>query len=418
MGRIADVAEKYWTGALSTRDQHPFTPLLALEEVAPGVAFVSSFANVTAVATDRGLILVDTGSAQLAAQVHGCVRGWSEAPVHTAVFTHGHVDHVLGIERFDAEARREGRPLPRVVAHQAVPLRFDRYKLTAGYNSCINARQFALPVSWPVAFREPDETYASQLTLSVGGLELELHHARGETDDHTWVWLPQKRVLCTGDLFIWAVPNAGNPQKVQRYPKQWAEALRKMAALGAEVLCPGHGVPIFGEARVRQALEDTAALLERLHDDTLALMNQGVPLDEIVRRVRVPPELERRPYLQPVYDDPAFIVRNVWRLYGGWWDGDPAALKPPPADELGRAVAALAGGARALLARAEERAEAGELALACQLAEWAGRAAPDDEGVWRARARIWRARAEAETSLMARNIFKDAAERKPPRGAP
>jgi alkyl sulfatase BDS1-like metallo-beta-lactamase superfamily hydrolase len=412
MGRIAEVAEKYWTGAISTREQHPFTPLLDLEEVAPGVAFISSFANVTAVAGERGLTLVDTGSAQFAAQVHGSVRGWSEAPVHTAVYTHGHIDHVFGIERFDEEAAKEGRPPPRVIAHQAVLARFDRYKLTAGYNSCINSRQFSIAVAWPHKFREPDETYASQLTLGLDGLDAELHHARGETDDHTWVWLPSARVLCTGDLFIWAVPNAGNPQKVQRYPRQWAEALRKMATLGAVVLLPGHGVPIVGEARVQQALAETAELLETLHDRALAMMNDGAALEEIVRAIEVPAHLMQRPYLQPIYDEPEFIVRNVWRLYGGWWDGDPAALKPPPATALAREVAAMAGGAAALVARAEERAAAGELALACQLVEWALRAAPGDEGVVAARRKIYRARSEAETSLMARGIFRDAAEPK------
>ena len=412
MGRIAEVAEKYWTGAISTREQHPFTPLLALEEVAPGVAFVSSFANVTAIAGERGLTLVDTGSAQFAAQVHGCVRGWSEAPVHTAIYTHGHIDHVFGIERFDQEAATEGRPLPRVIAHQAILQRFERYRLTAGYNSCINSRQFSIPVAWPVTFREPDETYASQLTLGLDGLDAELHHARGETDDHTWVWVPSLRVLCTGDLFIWAVPNAGNPQKVQRFPRQWAEALRKMATLGAAVLLPGHGLPIFGEARVHAALSETAELLESLHDRALALMNAGATLEEIVRAVEMPAHLAERPYLQPIYDEPEFIVRNVWRLYGGWWDGDPAALKPPPATTLAREVAALAGGAAALVARAEERAAAGELALACQLVEWALRAAPGDAGVAGARRKIYRARSEAETSLMARAIFRDAAEKK------
>src|SRR3954470_3280235 len=381
MGRIAEVAEKYWTGAISTREQHPFTPLLALEEVAPGVAFVSSFANVTAIAGERGLTLVDTGSAQFAAQVHGSVRGWSEAPVHTAVYTHGHIDHVFGIERFDEEAAKEGRPPPRVIAHQAVLQRFDRYRLTAGYNSCINSRQFSLPVNWPVTFREPDETYASQLTLGLDGIDAELHHARGETDDHTWVWLPSLRVLCTGDLFIWAVPNAGNPQKVQRYPRQWAEALRKMASLGPQVLLPGHGLPIYGEARVHAALSETAELLELLHDRALEMMNAGATLEELLREVTVPPHLAERPYLQPIYDEPEFIVRNVWRLYGGWWDGDPAALKPPPATSLAREVAEMAGGAAALTSRAEERAAAGELALACQLVEWAARVAPDDAGV-------------------------------------
>jgi len=122
--------------------------------------------------------------------------------------------------------------------------------------------------------------------------------------------------LCTGDLFIWASPNAGNPQKVQRYPREWAAALRQMAALGAEVLSPGHGVPIFGAARVRQALEETAMLLESLHDQTLGLMNAGASLDQILHAVRRAGRAARAPYLRPIYDEPEFVVRNVWRLYG------------------------------------------------------------------------------------------------------
>ena len=39
-----------------------------------------------------------------------------------------------------------------------------------------------------------------------------------------------------------------------------------------------------------------------------------------------PDALLARPFLRPVYDDPAFVVRNVWRRYGGWWDGNPARL--------------------------------------------------------------------------------------------
>ena len=408
MGRIAEVAEKYWTGAISAREQHPFTPLLALEEVAPGVAFVSSFANVTAIAGERGLTLVDTGSAQLAAQVHASVRGWSEAPVHTAVYTHGHIDHVFGIERFDEEAAKEGRPPPRVIAHQAVLQRFERYRLTAGYNSCINSRQFQLPVAWPVKFREPDETYASQLSLGLDGIDAELHHARGETDDHTWVWLPSLRVVCTGDLFIWAVPNAGNPQKVQRYPRQWADALRKMAALGPEILLPGHGLPIFGEARVHAALSETAELLELLHDRALAMMNAGATLEEIVRAVEMPAHLAARPYLQPIYDEPEFIVRNVWRLYGGWWDGDPAHLKPAPASDLASELAKLAGGASQLAARAKVLAANGDLRLAGHLAEFAVRAEPTNEDAHRTRIEVNTQRAATETTLMAKGVFNGA----------
>src|SRR6202044_1101841 len=115
-------------------------------------------------------------------------------------------------------------------------------------------------------YRYPDRTYADRLSLQVGGRDFELHHARGETDDHTWTWVPEQKILCSGDLFIWASPNAGNPQKVQRYPREWAVALREMVALAPEVLLPGHGFPVIGADRVRQALTDTADLLESLVD--------------------------------------------------------------------------------------------------------------------------------------------------------
>jgi len=96
-----------------------------------------------------------------------------------------------------------------------------------------------------------------------------------------------------------------------------------MAARSAEVLVPGHGVPVIGAGRVRQALEDTAEWLETLERETVARMNAGATLEQILAEVRPPAHLVDRPYLQPVYDEPEFVVRNVWRLYGGWWDGVP-----------------------------------------------------------------------------------------------
>ena len=108
------------------------------------------------------------------------------------------------------------------------------------------------------------------------------------------------------------------------------------------------------------------------------MMNDGATLDEIVHTVRAPERLLERPYLRPVYDEPEFVVRNVWRLYGGWFDGNPARLKPPRDAVLAAEVAALAGGAVALADRAAEIADDGDLRLAAQLIEWAAAAAPDD----------------------------------------
>src|SRR5579883_485158 len=124
MGTIRDLFERLWSG--DEREAHPFAPQLAVEEVAPKVAFASSFANVTAFDTDEGLVLIDTGSFFLAAPTKGMVRTFSKRPLHTAIFTHGHVDHCFGVDLYEAES---GHPA-RVVAHDLVPARFDRYTLT------------------------------------------------------------------------------------------------------------------------------------------------------------------------------------------------------------------------------------------------------------------------------------------------
>jgi alkyl sulfatase BDS1-like metallo-beta-lactamase superfamily hydrolase len=379
---------------------------------------VPSFANVSAFSTVEGLVLVDTGSTFVAQAVHSTLRGWSPLRLHTAIYSHGHIDHVFGVAPFEEEAVEHGWPAPVVVAHDALPARFDRYILTAGYNAVINRRQFGVPgLQWPTEYRYPDRTYRDRLTLEVGGVALELHHARGETDDHTWTWIARHRVLCSGDLFIWASPNAGNPQKVQRYPREWAAALREMVALEPEVLLPGHGFPVVGAERVRQALTDTADMLDSLVDQTLALMNAGARLDEILHTVAAPAALLDRPYLRPVYDEPEFVVRNVWRLYGGWWDGNPATLKPAPEAALAAEIAHLAGGAPALadralalVASAGDGADAGmALRLAGHLAELAALADPTDPGIHRARARVFARCAETASSTMAKGVFGWAA---------
>ena len=406
---ILDVSDRLWRGAADIAEFHPFSYLGGVAEVAGASLFVASFANVSAIATADGLVLVDTGSQVLAGQAMAAIREWRGDRLNTAIFSHGHIDHVFGVDLYEAEARDHGWPAPRVVAHEAVPARFERYRLTAGYNEVINQRQFGMPgLRWPVDYRFPDEVYRNDLVIEVGGETIELHHARGETDDHTWTWVPARRLLCCGDFFIWASPNCGNPQKVQRYPKEWAVALRRMAAVGAETLLPGHGLPIIGAERVSQALTDTAELLESLHDQAVAMMNSGATLDDIVHTVRAPARLLDRPYLRPVYDEPEFIVRNVWRLYGGWYDGNPAHLKPAPDAELAGELAALAGGPGRLAARASELSAAGQHRLAAHLAEIAAQAGGDAE-VRAARAEVYRARVDAEASTMSRGVFRWAA---------
>ncbi len=412
---VLDLADRLWRGEVTTSEFHPVRHLGGLAEICDGVAFVPAFANVTAIVTDDGLVLVDTGSAFAASAIHEELRRWTGQRLHTAIYSHGHIDHVFGVPVWAEESRERGWPAPVVVAHEALPLRFDRYLMTLGYNEIINQRQFGAPgLRWPTQYRYPDVTYRDELTVQAGATALALRHEKGETDDHTVTWLADRKVLCCGDLFIWASPNAGNPQKVQRYPLEWARALRRMIELQPEYLLPGHGLPVMGADRVARALGDTAELLESLVSQTLEVMNGGGRLDEAIHTVRVPAALADRPFLQPVYDEPEFIVRTVWRQYGGWWDGNPATLMPASERAVAAELADLAGGATRLAARALQLAEAAgcpeqDIRLAGHLAELAWLAAPGDPEVAQARHRVFSLRADRATSTMATGVFRWAA---------
>lgn len=354
---------------------------------------------------------MDTGSFHPVANKRSFdkVRAYSAERVHTAVYTHGHVDHAYGLPPFLAEAESKGWLRPNIVGHSCCVARMQRYIETAGYNSVINSRQFSQHTEWPTDPIYPTETYETRLTLNVGGTVFELTHGRGETDDHTWVFLPETRVLCTGDFFIWAAPNAGNPQKVQRYCIEWARALRQMAARRPVVLLPGHGVPVYGEERVQEALLTSAAYLESLYTQTLELLNEGVRIDDIIHAVRVPEALAEKPWLQPIYDEPEFIVRNIHRCLAGWYSGVPSELKPAPRKEQADEIVQLAGGLETLLARADELATAGNVRLACHLIDYAYDHSPESAEVRKLKHAIYTQRAEQEPSTMSKGIYREAA---------
>lgn len=432
MGDIRELAERHWQGDIDLAElaHHPVrrpNGRVASEEVSDGVLILKSIATVNALDTDDGLVMLDTGGHFDVDVVYDTVRGWRpDAPLAAAVYSHHHVDHVFGTLRFDAEAAERGWQRPVVYGHEDLPAHFDRYQMTNGWNAKINARQFGEQAAtagpeaarglrefaWPTQYRYPDVTYRDRHVFRQGDLTFELFHARGETDDATWTWIPERKMLHPGDLFIWAVPNAGNPQKVQRYVSDWAMALRHMASLQPEVMLAGHGMPIFGTDRIVRALTDTADLLDALESQTLELMNSGASLDMVLHSVTVPEHLRDLPYLQPVYDHPQFLVRNVWRRYGGWWDGEADTLLPAPRARQAQEWVALAGGIDRVLGRVHELVTAGDdgsVQMACHLVEYAALCEPASAAVHQARATAYRARAAGDPTLMSRALFLHAA---------
>ncbi|HMK63455.1 MAG TPA: hypothetical protein VK386_07535 [Acidimicrobiales bacterium] len=97
---VLDVADKLWRGEIDVAELHPVGGNIApLAEPAEGVAFVPSFANVSAFSTGDGLVLVDTGSSFVAKTVHRELRRWSPDRLHTAVYSGAALAHRVPLSR-------------------------------------------------------------------------------------------------------------------------------------------------------------------------------------------------------------------------------------------------------------------------------------------------------------------------------
>jgi glyoxylase-like metal-dependent hydrolase (beta-lactamase superfamily II) len=389
--------QRYFTG------RHQASP------VAPHTFFMTAdYVNLTAFETSQGLLLVDTGMVAAGPKVFEEIRKRTSAPLHTVVFTHGHLDHAFGLGPWLEAGER-----PRVIAHENVVHRFRTYMKTAPMNVHVNRVQFGIEaaIHWPERqedFFWPDTTYRDRLNLRIGGEDFELRHAKGETDDATWVWAPERDIVCSGDLWVGILPNCGNPQKVQRHPEEWADALEAIASVGAELLLPGHGHQVEGSEVIRRWCMNTAEALRAIVRQTLEGLNAGWTHQDILASVRIPEHLAGEPYLDPLYDRPEFIARNVIRKYGGWWNGFSAQVMPARMEEQAREVARLAGGVEPLIHRARELVDS-QPALACHLAEWAGLAAPEAPDAQQCVIDVFERRAASEISLMGRGILSHAA---------
>ena len=398
---------------------------IELSELADDLAIVESFSHSIAFDSGEGLVCFDSSGVHTGQAVVAALKDWRQQRIGHLIYTHGHADHVGGSTFFADDA-------PIVIGHENVAKRLDRYDFTNNWNLIINARQFGgIPGELKLSIGEaqggaavdvadarrflpsgtlrPSQTFDDRHTLTIGDTEIDLRHARGETDDHLWAWMPDRKWIMAGDFVIWNFPNAGNPQKVQRYPIEWAAALREMVAVGPELLVPAHGLPIAGRARIATVLADIATALENLVAEVITMMNEGATLDTIVHTVSVPADTLAKPYLRPLYDEPEFVIRNIWRQFGGWWDGAASRLKPSSDLHLATAIAELCGGPAELIGRARRAAGENDLRLACHFADLAGWSAPDDPAIHAARSEIYIARRNAEPSLMSKGIFMAAA---------
>ena len=386
-------------------------------EIAPGVHFLAGFGNTTFILGTDGVAVVDPGLFTSGPRVVRELRAITDLPVRYVIYTHGHYDHAFGTPALLDDAEARGHDAPDIVGHVNVAKRFERYAKTAGHLAHTFDAQFA---SWGLAggdvvrkarYCPPTIAYEDRIRLDgLGDRPIELRHGLGETDDHTWVWVPDVKVIVGGDFIVSSLPNAGTPFRVQRYVLEWAEALEAMAAAEPDAIVSGHGDVFTDDAT--DMLLTTSRALRWLDTEVVRRINAGQWQEQIIDEVELPDDLAASRYLQPLYGCTSFAVRDLLRRYMGWYDGNPSMVFPSTRAAIAEEVVALSGGTASILARADELAagDAAEQQRALHLVDFVIFAGGDDVAAARARkADLLDARAAGERSFVASNVLKSAA---------
>jgi alkyl sulfatase BDS1-like metallo-beta-lactamase superfamily hydrolase len=398
---------------LVVNDRKPRVPKIV--EITGGVYSADgyAFSNMFFVVTARSVVVIDTTESMAAARAAlGDFRKISALPISHLIYTHYHADHTGAAKAFHG-------PETKVIAQQLLPQQIARKHLFLPYRRRVTEHQFAaapgmgrpiVPEQSDRNYVPPDVTFDGQHSFEEGGVVFELLHAPGETPDHTFAWLPQKRVLFSADLYYGRFPMLSSPMKRDRPVAAWADSLDRMRALRAEHLAPSHCPAIHGADEIDRRLADHARAIRHVHDETVRCINAGKNLEQTMRAVKLPDELKRLPYLRQMYGKVSWAVRGIFRQYTGWYSLNPTDLNPNPEPARNREVLQVCGGPAALLDRAEKALRDKKSQLALELADIVLGAQPRNQRAVRVQLAALQTLAAVTGNSVERNLYRNAAK--------
>ena len=385
------------------------------------VAIGYGLANSVLLEGDDGVVIIDTmESAEAAREVKEAFNAITSKPVRAIIYTHFHSDHTQGA------AVMAGNDNPEVYAHQSTlehlariasvtrettyrraMRQFGTLLPAGGLVNCGIGPQLKYTENNTIALLPPTRTFGNDpLELDIAGLKLVLVHAPGETPDQIFIWLPQKKVLLPADNFYKSFPNLYAIRgTAYRDVTQWVKSLDKMRVLGAEYLVPHHTRPITGADNIFETLTHYRDAIQFVHDQTIRLMNQGLPPLEIVQRVKLPPHLARQPYLHEYYGTVTWSVRAIFDGYLGWFGGNATDLFPLSPDERARRFADLAGGEQKLIEHARQAVARKDYQWALELSDQLLQINPASEAYRKLKAEALRSLGSRQIAATARNYY-------------
>ncbi|HNN08661.1 MAG TPA: MBL fold metallo-hydrolase [Azospira sp.] len=227
---------------------------------------------------DDSVMIIDaTATPVMAQDVIRRVRTVTDKPIKYVTLTHYHAVRVLGASGYKSEG------LQQIIASQ------DTYDLIVErgqqdmdseigrFPRLFNAVESVPGLTWPtIAFK-------GEMTLWMGKLEVRIMQlGRGHTKGDTVVWLPQQKVLFSGDLVEYdAACYTGDA-----YLADWPQTLDNLSALCADKLVPGRGPALMNPEQVNKGLAYTRAFVSALYRGAREAVAAGMDLKAAMAHTR------------------------------------------------------------------------------------------------------------------------------------
>lgn len=134
-----------------------------------------------------------------------------------------------------------------------------------------------IPLLNGYARRLPTITINDRITLYLGGVTLEIFHLKGHTSNNIMVYIPEQKILITGDN----VNNGGLPSFEDQCIVEQRKTLEIIKGMDIEIIVPGHG-----DVGTKKMVEEYSRLNEEVIGQVEQMIKKGIPKDEIVNTVR------------------------------------------------------------------------------------------------------------------------------------
>ena len=227
--------------------------------------------NTGVIIGDDAVLVADTqATPAMAADVIRRIREVTDKPIKYVVLTHYHAVRVLGATAY--------QPQQILASQDTYDLIVERGEQDKASEIGRFPRLFRNVETVPPGLTWPTITFTGKMTLWLGKLEVQLLQlGRGHTKGDTVAWLPQQKILFSGDLVEFdATPYAGDA-----YFKDWPQTLDNVAALKPEKLVPGRGAALTTPEQVQAGLAGTRAFIA----DVWASVQEGVKAGKDLKAV-------------------------------------------------------------------------------------------------------------------------------------